>query len=295
MAQAKDKKTVLILGATGTQGGAVLAALEKDGSMNIRCGTRNVDSDKAKALKARGWEIMKADINDMKTLGPAMKGVWAVVYVSIVSADETKVGICVVDCAIAAKVSFFVFQSVASSHLKSGVGFFDAKYVVEQHIEKNKAKFADGHFIMKPVYFMDNIGSWAAPKGGKFNIFIKGDTVLQVVAAVDIGRVSAAALLNPKKFSGMSLNFATDSITGDSAALIMSGAFGEKIVYEQVIDIPDYFKGYESMFAFFEKGGYTADIKECLSLCPGGTATSFAAFSNNAFCKKGKDDEKDPS
>lgn len=55
------KKLVAVVGATGNQGGSVVQSLLKDGSYAVRGIVRNTDSDKAKALVARGVEIVKAD------------------------------------------------------------------------------------------------------------------------------------------------------------------------------------------------------------------------------------------
>ena len=49
----KDKKIILVTGATGTQGGAVICKLADKG-YELRALTRNPDSEKATALKALG-------------------------------------------------------------------------------------------------------------------------------------------------------------------------------------------------------------------------------------------------
>ncbi|KAF2187337.1 NAD(P)-binding protein [Zopfia rhizophila CBS 207.26] len=52
---AYEKKTILVLGATGTQGGSVAKLLlQYPGQYIVRCLTRNPSSDKAKALSALG-------------------------------------------------------------------------------------------------------------------------------------------------------------------------------------------------------------------------------------------------
>jgi uncharacterized protein YbjT (DUF2867 family) len=61
-------KTLTILGATGTQGGSVLKAALEDGSYKVRGVTRNVDSPAAKALTAKGVEMVAADVNDEQSL-----------------------------------------------------------------------------------------------------------------------------------------------------------------------------------------------------------------------------------
>lgn len=60
--------TITIVGATGNQGASVVDAMLKAGGYKIRALTRNTNSDKAKALAARGVEVMMADLNDEASL-----------------------------------------------------------------------------------------------------------------------------------------------------------------------------------------------------------------------------------
>jgi nucleoside-diphosphate-sugar epimerase len=48
--------------------GSVLDAALKAGSYNVRAITRNTSSDKAKALSARGAEVVAADLNNESSL-----------------------------------------------------------------------------------------------------------------------------------------------------------------------------------------------------------------------------------
>lgn len=57
-----------VLGATGSQGGSVVNSALTEGVYKVRAVTRNVNSDKAKALAARGVEVVTADLNDQKSL-----------------------------------------------------------------------------------------------------------------------------------------------------------------------------------------------------------------------------------
>ena len=57
-----------VVGATGAQGGSVVDAALKAGVYKVRAITRNTSSEKAKALAARGVEVVKADLNDLASL-----------------------------------------------------------------------------------------------------------------------------------------------------------------------------------------------------------------------------------
>jgi len=65
---------VAVFGATGQQGGAVAAALDKRG-VDVVAITRNPDSDAAKALAARPHTtVRKGDLNDVDSLVAATEG-----------------------------------------------------------------------------------------------------------------------------------------------------------------------------------------------------------------------------
>jgi uncharacterized protein YbjT (DUF2867 family) len=61
-------KSIAIMGVTGAQGSGVAQALLKDPSWKIRGITRNLSSDKAKALSSQGMEMVSADANDISSL-----------------------------------------------------------------------------------------------------------------------------------------------------------------------------------------------------------------------------------
>jgi len=67
-----------IVGATGAQGSSVLNHALKDGTYKIRAITRNVNSEKAKALASRGVEVVTADINSEDSLIKAFEGSTAI-------------------------------------------------------------------------------------------------------------------------------------------------------------------------------------------------------------------------
>jgi uncharacterized protein YbjT (DUF2867 family) len=68
-----SKPIAVIIGATGGQGGSVVDSFLKDGTYQVRGVTRNVQSDKAVALRQRGVEVVTGDLNDQSSLTEAFK------------------------------------------------------------------------------------------------------------------------------------------------------------------------------------------------------------------------------
>lgn len=77
-------KLVVVLGATGTQGGSVVDTFLADPSWNIRALTRNASSAKAQALasKSSKIEVVTADANDAASLLAAFQGAHAIFSVT---------------------------------------------------------------------------------------------------------------------------------------------------------------------------------------------------------------------
>lgn len=59
-----NKKVVLVTGVTGAQGGSVARHLLSRGKFAVRGLTRNPESDKARALREAGVEIVRGDLDD---------------------------------------------------------------------------------------------------------------------------------------------------------------------------------------------------------------------------------------
>ncbi|KND89128.1 NmrA-like family domain-containing protein 1 [Tolypocladium ophioglossoides CBS 100239] len=68
------KKLLTVVGGTGTQGLSVINAALKDGTYKVRASTRNPTSEKAEKLRARGVEVVQADVSDEQSLVKAFEG-----------------------------------------------------------------------------------------------------------------------------------------------------------------------------------------------------------------------------
>jgi len=71
-----DKKIIAVVGATGSQGSGLCAAILADPSGGFACRaiTRDPSSEKARALAAKGAEVVKADLDDRAGLVKAFAG-----------------------------------------------------------------------------------------------------------------------------------------------------------------------------------------------------------------------------
>src|SRR5678815_208263 len=73
-------KIIAVVGATGVQGGGLARAILADpsGGFSVRAITRDPNKDAAKALAAKGAEVVSANLDDVESLKKAFAGVHGV-------------------------------------------------------------------------------------------------------------------------------------------------------------------------------------------------------------------------
>jgi uncharacterized protein YbjT (DUF2867 family) len=151
-------KVVAVFGATGAQGGSVLRAL-LSGGYHVRALTRNVNSDKAKALsQLENVSVVEANLDDQESLDRALKGSHGAFLVTDFSAHlenkEIDQGKRAINSAIKNGLSQFVFSGLDNAKSVTGrdVFHFDFKYEIEQYCFQNgnKINFTS---VRLPFYF----------------------------------------------------------------------------------------------------------------------------------------------
>jgi uncharacterized protein YbjT (DUF2867 family) len=68
-----SQKLVVVVGATGGQGGSVINRLLTDDSYRIRGISRDPQSKKSQALAMKGVQMVRADLNDADSITAAFK------------------------------------------------------------------------------------------------------------------------------------------------------------------------------------------------------------------------------
>lgn len=209
-----SQKTIVVFGATGHQGGAVLRALQQKGGWQVRALSRNPASESAQALKAQGVEVVKGDMDDDASLTKAFQGAYGVFSVQGTDQGiETEIrrGIAVADAARKTGIEHFVYSSVGGADRHSGVPHFESKWRIEEHIRKISLPAT----VVRPVFFMDN---FRKPVMRTLVLALVRRNVppqkpLQMIASDDIGKWVAMAFANPEDFIGKSEEIAGDELT----------------------------------------------------------------------------------
>jgi uncharacterized protein YbjT (DUF2867 family) len=257
-----DSRKILVTGATGQQGGSLIAALAGSG-LAIHAMTRKTDSPAARALQAGGATLVQADLDDADSLRRALDGAWGVFAVQNTweagVEKEEEQGKRLATLAREAGVQHFVYSSVGSAHRATGIPHFENKWRVEETV---RGLGFPSHVIFRPVFFMENVASPWFLNGDTIYSALAPETLLQMIAVADIGRFVAPAFTDPTRFNRREIDIAGDELTLPAAAAALGAAMGKSIAYVQ-IPIGEVRKNSEDfalMLEWFDRVGYNADI-----------------------------------
>lgn len=255
-------RLVLVTGATGSQGGAVARELLAKG-WKVRAMTRKPDSDKARALAAKGAEVVQGDLDDPSSVARALQGVWGVwavqnTWEAGVEREEQQ-GHALARAAREAGVQHYVYTSVGSAHRNTGIPHFENKWRVERTV---RSLGFPSHAVLRPVFFMENLLGGFFLQGDKVMAGLKPDTPLQMVAVKDIGRVEAQGFTRSAELSGKEFDLAGEAVTMADATKILSAALGKPLTFVSlpIEAVRQNNAEFAIMLQWFEDVGYSADI-----------------------------------
>lgn len=279
-----EKRTILVTGATGAQGGGVARHLLKGRKFQVRCLTRNPDSEKAQALKTAGADVRKGELDDPESLKAAMEGCWGVFGVTNYwehFAKELQQGKNLVDAVKAASVQRFIYSSLPYvKKLTNGaieVPHFDLKGQIEEYARELKL---GAMFIHVAFYYENFINFFPLQKqpDGTFAFgFPQGDTPFAAVGVEDVGGVVAAIFANPVQFKDKKVGIVGEDVPCKLYAEMMTRVFGKKVAYNYVpreTFAALGFPGAEDLANMFEYNrlhipNRRADLKQSRELYPG--------------------------
>lgn len=257
---------ILVVGATGQQGGAVADQL-LGGGHAVRAMTRRPESDDARKLREAGATVVRGDLDDPASLEEPLAGAWGVfslqnTWEAGVEGEEEQ-GKRLAKLAREADVQHFVYSSVGSAHRDTGIPHFDNKWRVEERVRELDFP---SHVVLRPVFFMDNwISPWFQPAldEGHVAIGIEPDTRLQMIAVEDIGRFGRLAFEGHEELDGRAIELAGDERTGPETAEIFSRVTGRAIDFQRVPieDVREFSEDFAIMLEWFDRVGYEADIE----------------------------------
>ncbi|WPB77954.1 NmrA/HSCARG family protein [Archangium violaceum] len=257
--------TVLVTGATGKQGGALARLLLKR-EHRVLAFVRSPDSPAAEELAQRGAELITGDFDEPESLERAMGGVDAVFAMATPFGGgglegEVRHGRHLIDAAKLARVRHFVYSSVAGADQNTGIPHFDTKHVVEEHLRRSSLPYT----IVAPVFFMENfLGDTYVRRmrEGVLSLPLPPHQGLQMVSMADLAAFCARVMEWPEELLGKRFEVASDEVTGEQAAALLSYVGGHKLHYEEtpLEAVRSANEDLGRMFEWLRNVGYHANI-----------------------------------
>ncbi|CAI7639864.1 unnamed protein product [Penicillium glandicola] len=275
-----SRKTLLITGATGRQGGALIQSLLSIPDMagfNIIAVTRDITSSRALKLGANfNVSVVDGDIGQPEAIFQKVGPVWGVYSVQINSDAEEKQGMAMVNAAVAHGVRHFVYSSgdrggpEKSPVNPTKVKNFAAKYCVEKHLV---GRATMTYTILRPVTFFENLTPDIHGKGFARMWEQMGDKKLQFVSTGDIGRIAAYCFMHPSDYRNTALTLVGDELTQTEAEATFKAVVGSSMPLAPcpvASTVKFLLKGtVGDMFNWFEHEGYGGDVAACRQMYPG--------------------------
>ncbi|MCA2223087.1 NmrA/HSCARG family protein [Nonomuraea aurantiaca] len=258
---------VIVIGATGNQGGAVADLLLERGH-EVVAYVRSVESPAAKALFAQGAQLATGDLADPDGLQKACTGADAVFGFSVPFGEggkdaEVAQGRLLIDTAARLDIHL-VYSSVRGGDrlVATNIGHADSKQLIEAYLREQPVRAT----VLGPVYFMENVlnlGFSRLGEGILANPLTPGKPLDQV-SVLDIAGMAVHAVENPDEFVGERIDIASDRVTGQEAARMLSEVLGREIPYQQMpLDMVRQWagEGVAAMFENFENNTDFLDIE----------------------------------
>ncbi|KAI4138817.1 MAG: hypothetical protein L6R39_006587 [Caloplaca ligustica] len=275
-------RCILVTGATGKQGGALISALTSNPSQpfTINALTRSKTGQSAQRLgRTKNVKIVEGDFNNVPAIFQQIEQpLWGIFIVTTPlngAKKEEEQGKALVKAAFDAGVKHIVFTATdrggqdKSDNDPTNIPHFMSKYNIEQDIMQ-RAKQSDGAVswtFLRPVAFYENLTPDFLGKGFTSMWRLNGlDRKLQMISTTDIGKIAADAFLNAEsdEYRKKAISLAGDEISPNEAASIFKEETGK--------DIPSTFaflgwalrkmlrEQLGAMFDWFKSDGFGVDV-----------------------------------
>ena len=243
-----QKGPILVIGATGNQGGHVARAL-LDERWAVRALTRNAESPKAQVLKSQGAHLVTGDMADVPALTKAIKEVTAIFSVQnfwdLGLKEEIRLGSHVIQAAIhAGNHPHIVYSSGLGAEKHQNVAAIDGKAILEEKLRNSGLPFT----TLRPGLFMDDFRGASLPFARPIQKLLDGhrplvgrlflatlqavmpkDSRIPLTTLQDVGRMAAWALATPEESQGKTYGVIGSSETADALCTLWTEVTGQPI------------------------------------------------------------------
>lgn len=235
-------RTILVTGATGAQGGALVPLLLARG-FAVRALTRNPKKLAGQKLAQLGCEVVAGDLDDEASLERACSGMYGVFSVQnfwekgVGYQREIDQGCKLARAAKKAGVQHFVQTSVANCDNAEGVLHFQSKHEIEKYVDS----LGLPRTFLREVFFMENFTEPVMLGGEKKAMspywilpmitgLLDEDTRFHMITVEDIAWFAADVFDHPQQFIGKHLDVASDSLTPAEMRAVFRKVTGRRVL-----------------------------------------------------------------
>ncbi len=216
--------TILVTGAAGKTGRAVLRALRRRGAAARALVRRAAQEEAVRDAGAR--EVVAGDFLDPPAVARAAEGTAAIYHICPnVSPDEVAIGRTVLAAARAAGVGRFVFHSVLHPQAEAMPHHW-RKLRVEEQLFESGLPFT----VLQPAAYMQNVlAHWrAVVEDGVYPVPYRVDTRLAAVDLEDVAEV-AARVLTEGGHLGATYELCGETLSPAQTAAILGGVMDRPV------------------------------------------------------------------
>jgi len=253
-----SRSLIAVVGASGSQGGGVVQALQERGTFRVRALTRDPD-----AYRGPADEVALADLARAETLSAAFAGAHGAFLVTNFwepGTDEIAQGSAAVRAAREAGVQHLVWSTLPDVETISG-----GKYEVQHFTQKSRvdpvvrdAGFPSYTYVMPPFYFENLAGNMAPqtlPDGSRgWALAMPRDArVVHAGSVADLGGVVSGAFENPDLVGAGAYLAPTPGLMSFGDAVDTLNEQGHDLSYQEVPAevFRGFFPGAEEMLQMF--------------------------------------------
>jgi uncharacterized protein YbjT (DUF2867 family) len=256
-------KIIAVVGATGVQGGGLARAILADpgSGFSLRAITRDPSKDNAKALAAKGAEVVSANLDDVESLKKAFAGAHGVFGVTNFwehfSAEKEKAQAKnIADAARAAGVKHVIWSTLEDTRQfmsadDKRMPMLQEKYRVPHFDAKAEANaFFSGvpATMLVTSFYWDNLFMFGlAPKKGDDGqyawAFPMGNAKLAGIAGEDIGKTALGIFKAGDQYIGKTVGIAGEFLTIDQMGQSLSKNLGLGAVKYNAVE-PDVYRSW---------------------------------------------------
>ncbi|MEW2132547.1 NAD(P)H-binding protein [Streptomyces sp. NPDC005435] len=213
---------ILVTGATGNTGSALLRELRACGAGPLRGLTR----DASRAMFPEGVEAVEGDFAEPESLKPALDGVRSLFLVSRLGPDAE-----IIEAARRAGVEHVVLVSSITVQTHPHLGPADENLAVEMLLKDSGLAWT----ILRPTQFASNALMWAASIRDHETVRAPyADTALPTIHPADIASVARVALTEPGHRGRTYALTGPDPVTARQQAQAIAAAIGRNVPFIEI-------------------------------------------------------------